>query len=404
MNDPHTWPPPGLKHGAMDLEGWMAIASWSLPEDAAARVCEEAFEDYSRAYGSAIRDGMPEAAARAWALTVLGDPYVANHSHRKTRGADREAIAADQWNAATFRMMIALLTFFCGFFVFGAVSKWSEPKADHGLLASVVVVAAIVYVFGVWVAYLQTKRARLYRIQQKASIRSSLDEWLYEATQNLGAGAKRRVRAEVTTHYEALCAESLCNGASTEEATEFAMRQLGDAKTASQHFRAIYFTTIEINTLRNIYFRGWGRAARVTVGSIAFLLVAAFSFRLLAVLLTPSEAEWGDLTCAGGIVAAVMLSSPVVIGRRYPRVTLVLQMMSLNFLWIFTAIESVFDPKFASNMFGSENFGAFASILKYLVVATFVFNAVAMPVLMGKTYLGYIRKLNDSDNRRELGL
>jgi len=401
MNNLNAWPPPAYEYGAMDLEGWMAIASWSLPEDAAARVCEEAFEDYSRAYESATRDGMPEAAARAWALTVLGDPYVANHSHRNSRLSDRNAILAEQASGTTFVILMAMFTVVCGLMVFGGVWNWFDPKSDHEQIATVLVITGLLYVVAMIVAYRQRQQAKQFWEDAKASAQSSLDKWINEATRLLCASAKQRVRREVTSHYEAARAQLLGNGSSEHEAEAHALETLGDAKLAWRNFCRAYFTTAEVDMIRNFYLRPWGLKARAFTAFISTVILTVLIYRIATILATPATADWQDVRLIGSMLMVVGYAPLVVIGRGYPRVALTLHLTLWHLAFLCMGSSMQFDP---TDRLDYEHIGAVAEVFKYPFAAMGGLIMILAPFTMVKLLQNHLRKLKDPDNRRELGL
>lgn len=401
MTNPHAWPPAGAKHGAMDLRGWMAIASWSLSEEVAAKVCEEAFEDYTRAHDSAIRDGILEDAARAWALTVLGDPYVANHMYRNTRLSDRNAILAEQASGPTFAILVAMFTVVCGLMVFGGVWNWSDPKSDHEQIAIVLAITCVLYLSAMVIAFQQRQQAKRYWADLQAAARSSLDTWLNEATRLLCASAKQRVRAEVTSHYEVARVEMLRNGATEDEAEAHALESLGNAKLAWRKFCRTYYTTAEVDMIRKFYFRAWGPTARTITALISMLMLASLVYRAVAVLAAPATADWQDLRFIGAILMGVCYAPLIVIGRRYPRIALTLHLSLWPIAYFCMGSSMLFDPTDRPDY---EHFGAVAEVFKYPFAAMGGFVMILAPFGMVKLLQNHLHKLKDPDNRREVGL
>lgn len=91
------------------LEIWLGHATRCLAPESAAKIRREISEHYESAKDSALRTGLVEDAADEHAVTVLGDPKIANHQYRHVlltstearllRNSDREAqmVCASTW-------------------------------------------------------------------------------------------------------------------------------------------------------------------------------------------------------------------------------------------------------------------------------------------------------------------
>ncbi|NUM55890.1 MAG: hypothetical protein HUU46_19800 [Candidatus Hydrogenedentes bacterium] len=66
------------------LEDWLKIATQALCKDAKVRITREVAAHYLAAYEEALRDGLSEDAAHAWAVTALGEPTAAHKRFLQT--------------------------------------------------------------------------------------------------------------------------------------------------------------------------------------------------------------------------------------------------------------------------------------------------------------------------------
>ncbi len=79
---------------------------------------------------------------------------------------------------------------------------------------------------------------------------TGLESWLKEATRRLAAESAAQVRAEIREHYELARNASMNDAATADDAGGFALRALGDAKTANRQYRRVLVTSAEARMLR----------------------------------------------------------------------------------------------------------------------------------------------------------
>jgi hypothetical protein len=79
----------------------------------------------------------------------------------------------------------------------------------------------------------------------------TLEPWLEIARANLAPRARELVREQIMEHFQNAIHRYQIEGKSEAEAKEFAIKDLGDAKTAAQGFEKAYLTQKELNEFVN---------------------------------------------------------------------------------------------------------------------------------------------------------
>lgn len=134
---------------------------------------------------------------------------------------------------------------------------------------------------------------------------TGLDSWLKQATRHLSKDSAARVRTEIQDHFESARDTAITNGATTEEADQFALHALGDAKTANCQYRQVLLTSAEARMLRD---GNW--EARV-VCSRPWLKRLAFTAPVAAVLGAATLFLAGSLEAARIMLVAAIGMSPL---------------------------------------------------------------------------------------------
>jgi hypothetical protein len=115
---------------------------------------------------------------------------------------------------------------------------------------------------------------------------TELNGWLEKATRRLSKDSAAKVRAEIEEHYESAREAEISCGASMEEASRIALRQLGDPREANCAYRKVLLTSAEARLLhesnfevRAICSRPWLKWTSLSLpgvmllGSVAALLM-----------------------------------------------------------------------------------------------------------------------------------
>lgn len=93
--------------------------------------------------------------------------------------------------------------------------------------------------------------------------------WLAEATNGLGALAKRRIANEISGHFTDAYTEALSNSATPDEAKQTAISALGDPQKARRAFRKVYLTERDENALRRLD----RQKQKLRISRLKFLLI-----------------------------------------------------------------------------------------------------------------------------------
>jgi hypothetical protein len=80
---------------------------------------------------------------------------------------------------------------------------------------------------------------------------AALELWLKQATRHLAKDSALLVRSEIREHYECAQEVAIADGATAEQADQFALTSLGDARTVNGHYRQVLLTSDEARLLRN---------------------------------------------------------------------------------------------------------------------------------------------------------
>jgi hypothetical protein len=79
---------------------------------------------------------------------------------------------------------------------------------------------------------------------------NELNDWLKRATRCLSKDSGEKVRTEIEEHFDLASEAAIKCGASAEEASRIALRELGDADEANRAYRRVMLTSTEAKLLR----------------------------------------------------------------------------------------------------------------------------------------------------------
>jgi hypothetical protein len=128
---------------------------------------------------------------------------------------------------------------------------------------------------------------------------SELDSWLKQATRHLSKDSIAQVRTEILEHYELAREAALTGGATTVEADQLALANLGDAKTANCEYRKVLLTSSEARILREGNWEARAVCSRPWLKWLLLAMPAAALFAAAALFLTGATAFAWTLLAAG---------------------------------------------------------------------------------------------------------
>lgn len=103
-----------LPEKKFELERWLHVATSDLCEDAKVRVRKEIESHFNAAYEEMQREGMIDAAARAWALTALGDPGKARRRYNKLYLTEQDRMTLNYLIGLRSHKLLAVPAIFFG--------------------------------------------------------------------------------------------------------------------------------------------------------------------------------------------------------------------------------------------------------------------------------------------------
>jgi len=131
INDSDLPPLTELPAERFELNRWLYVATADLCDDAKARVRKEVESHFNAAYEEGRREGLIDAAARAWAITALGHAMSARNEFNKlyltTRDIQRLKTINGNW---IYKLAATVVLGFAAFllwlyFTFMPISGWS---------------------------------------------------------------------------------------------------------------------------------------------------------------------------------------------------------------------------------------------------------------------------------------
>ncbi len=137
------------------LNEWLDFAAGDLCADAKRRVGKEVVTHYSEAYAEALRDGVSEAGAHAWALTSLGSASKAQTRFRKSyfTSVEFDMLSAVTHKSGVRERLFAALLIVGAAYINSPISAlplgsfWSEGKV-LGICLFLILHSALAALFG----------------------------------------------------------------------------------------------------------------------------------------------------------------------------------------------------------------------------------------------------------------
>jgi hypothetical protein len=140
---------------------------------------------------------------------------------------------------------------------------------------------------------------------------AELESWLKQAMRCLAKDSAARARIEIREHYDSAREAAIGDGAAADDASQFAVTSLGDAKAANRQYRKVLLTSAEA---RMVSEGNWEARAICSTPLLKWLLAALPAAAMLAgiaLLLTGAVALAVARTLfLGGIATGVLLAAP----------------------------------------------------------------------------------------------
>ena len=136
---------------------------------------------------------------------------------------------------------------------------------------------------------------------------NELNDWLKNATRCLSKDSASKVRAEIEEHYELARETAIECGASAEEASLIALRELGDASEANRAYRKVMLTSTEARLLRESNLEARAICARPLLKWTALSLPGVLLLASVAALLLHQPGVATGALLAGLLMALTFI-------------------------------------------------------------------------------------------------